>query len=116
MGSVKDYFSSLGAGLASLVKGMQITGKEFITPKITEKYPEHRDTVKVPSVSVRFWNSNMMRKEITNVSHVEYVSVIVLMAQLASQVKWWKLGTERKNASWTNMSMTWVAVLSVSCV
>ena len=48
MGSVKDYFSSLGAGLASLVKGMQITGKEFITPKITEKYPEHRDTVKVP--------------------------------------------------------------------
>ena len=48
MGSVKDYFSSLGAGLASLVKGMQITGKEFVTPKITEKYPEHRDTVKVP--------------------------------------------------------------------
>lgn len=48
MGSVKDYFSSLGAGLASLVKGMQITGKEFITPKLTEKYPENRDTVKVP--------------------------------------------------------------------
>ncbi|MBR5332928.1 MAG: NADH-quinone oxidoreductase subunit I [Muribaculaceae bacterium] len=48
MGSVKDYFSSLGAGLASLVKGMQITGKEFVTPKITEKYPENRETVKVP--------------------------------------------------------------------
>ena len=48
MGSVKDYFSSLGSGLASLVKGMQITGKEFITPKITEKYPEDRETVKVP--------------------------------------------------------------------
>ena len=48
MGSVKDYFSSLGAGLASLVKGMQITGKEFVTPKITEKYPEHREIVKVP--------------------------------------------------------------------
>ena len=40
MGSVKDYFSSLGSGIASLLKGMQITGKEFITPKITEKYPE----------------------------------------------------------------------------
>ena len=48
MGSVKDYFSSLGAGLVSLVKGMQITGKEFVTPKITEKYPEDRETVKVP--------------------------------------------------------------------
>lgn len=48
MGSVKDYFSSLGFGIASLVKGMQVTGKEFITPKITEKYPEDRETVKVP--------------------------------------------------------------------
>ena len=44
MGSVKDYFSSLGSGLLSLVKGMQVTGKEFITPKITECYPEnHKD-------------------------------------------------------------------------
>lgn len=48
MGSVKDYFSSLGHGISSLVKGMQVTGKEFITPKITEKYPEDRNTVKVP--------------------------------------------------------------------
>lgn len=48
MGSVKDYFSSLGSGIASLIKGMQITGKEFVTPKITEKYPEDREVVKVP--------------------------------------------------------------------
>ncbi len=48
MGSVKDYFSSLGSGIASLIKGMQVTGKEFVTPKITEKYPENRDTVHVP--------------------------------------------------------------------
>lgn len=48
MGSVKDYFSSLGSGIASLVKGMQVTGKEFVTPKITELYPEDRETVHVP--------------------------------------------------------------------
>lgn len=48
MGSVKDYFSSLGTGIASLIKGMSVTGKEFITPKITEKYPENRETVHVP--------------------------------------------------------------------
>ncbi|MCH5319497.1 MAG: NADH-quinone oxidoreductase subunit I [Paramuribaculum sp.] len=48
MGSVKDYFSSLGSGIMSLLKGMQVTGKEFITPKITEKYPEDRETVHVP--------------------------------------------------------------------
>lgn len=51
MGSVKDYFSSLGTGIASLLKGMQVTGKEFITPKITEKYPENRDN---PPVAPRF--------------------------------------------------------------
>lgn len=48
MGSVKDYFSSLGHGISSLVKGMQVTGKEFITPKITERYPENRDTHHYP--------------------------------------------------------------------
>ncbi|MDE6311480.1 MAG: 4Fe-4S binding protein [Muribaculaceae bacterium] len=47
MGSVKDYFSSLGTGIVSLLKGMQVTGKEFITPKITECYPENRETHKV---------------------------------------------------------------------
>ncbi len=48
MGSVKEYFSSLGFGIKSLVQGMQVTGKEFITPKITERYPEDRETRHVP--------------------------------------------------------------------
>ncbi len=48
MGSVKDYFSSLGKGIVSLVKGMEVTGKEFVTPKITERYPEDREEMKIP--------------------------------------------------------------------
>jgi NADH-quinone oxidoreductase subunit I len=48
MGSVKEYFTSLGSGFASLIKGLQVTGKELITPKITELYPEDRDTFKWP--------------------------------------------------------------------
>lgn len=48
MGSIKEYFTSLGSGFASLIKGMQVTGKEFVTPKITERYPEDRDTYKWP--------------------------------------------------------------------
>lgn len=48
MGSVKEYFTSLGSGIASLLKGMSVTGKEFVTPKITERYPEDRDTFKWP--------------------------------------------------------------------
>lgn len=51
MGSVKDYFSSLGRGVYSLIQGMEVTGKEFFTPKITEKYPENREN---PPVAPRF--------------------------------------------------------------
>lgn len=47
MGSVKEYFSNLGSGIASLIKGMQVTGKEFVTPKITEQYPDNRDNLPV---------------------------------------------------------------------
>lgn len=47
MGSVKDYFTGLGQGIASLVKGMGVTGKEFVTPKITEEYPDNRDNLPV---------------------------------------------------------------------
>lgn len=45
--SIKDYFASLFKGIWSLLKGMQVTGKEFVTPKVTEKYPENRDTLKI---------------------------------------------------------------------
>lgn len=48
MGNVKEYFKGLGNGIASLVKGLQVTGKEFVTPKITEFYPEDRTTRKWP--------------------------------------------------------------------
>ena len=43
MGSVKEYFTSLGSGFGSLIKGLSVTGKEFLTPKITERYPENRE-------------------------------------------------------------------------
>lgn len=38
----------MGSGVLSLLKGMQVTGKEFVTPKITERYPEDRETFKWP--------------------------------------------------------------------
>ena len=47
MGSIKEYFSSVGKGLTSLVKGMAVTGKEFVTPKVTECYPENRATLEI---------------------------------------------------------------------
>ena len=47
MSSIKEYFASVGKGVSSLVKGMQVTGKELVTPKITECYPENRDTLQI---------------------------------------------------------------------
>lgn len=48
MGTVKQYFTSVGKGIKSLVAGMEVTGKELLTPKITECYPENRATLNIP--------------------------------------------------------------------
>lgn len=47
MSSIKEYFTSVGKGVSSLVKGMQVTAKELVTPKVTECYPENRDTLQI---------------------------------------------------------------------
>ena len=52
MGSVSEYFSSLGSGILSLLKGMKVTGKEFVTPKITECYPENRTEHKLSLIHI----------------------------------------------------------------
>ena len=48
MSNILEYFKSVGQGVKSLVTGMCVTGKEFVTPKITEQYPENRDTLQIP--------------------------------------------------------------------
>lgn len=47
MANIKDYFKEVGSGIKSLVTGMAVTGKEFVTPKITEQYPENRETLQI---------------------------------------------------------------------
>lgn len=47
MSSFKEYFKGVGKGIASLVKGMEVTGKELVIPKITEQYPENRGTLHI---------------------------------------------------------------------
>lgn len=47
MGSIKEYFTSVGQGVKSLLVGMGVTGKELVTPKITEQYPENRKTLQI---------------------------------------------------------------------
>lgn len=47
MGSIKEYFTEAAQGLKSLVQGMAVTGKELVTPKITEQYPENRATLQI---------------------------------------------------------------------
>ena len=47
MGSIKEYFSEAAKGIKSLVDGMVVTGKELVTPKITEQYPENRASLQI---------------------------------------------------------------------
>ena len=63
MESLKNYFVNFWKGLWSLLVGMKVTGTEFVTPKVTEQYPENRETLKIGE---RFRNS--MPKVIINVS------------------------------------------------
>ena len=46
--NIKEYFSSLIEGTHSLIKGMEVTGKELFTKKVTEQYPENRAELKIP--------------------------------------------------------------------
>ena len=46
--TIKEYFASLFTGFHSLLKGMAVTGKELVTRKVTEQYPENRATLQIP--------------------------------------------------------------------
>ena len=46
--NIKEYFVSIFKGFHSLIKGMEVTGKELVTPKVTEQYPENRATLDIP--------------------------------------------------------------------
>lgn len=47
MSSILGYFKSVGDGVKSLLTGMGVTGKELVTPKVTEQYPENRATLQI---------------------------------------------------------------------
>src|SRR5574344_538372 len=44
MANNNSYFGGILSGLKTLVTGMDITMGEYVTPKITEQYPENRKT------------------------------------------------------------------------
>jgi len=43
-----QYFSGLFKGIGSLLTGMSVTIREFFKKKITQQYPENRDTLVIP--------------------------------------------------------------------
>ncbi len=49
MNSIVKYFSEIFGGVRSLLTGMSVTGKYFISPGeiVTEQYPENRATLKM---------------------------------------------------------------------
>ena len=49
MKAVIDYFKDIFRGLRTLLAGMQITGRYFISPReiVTQQYPENRDQLEM---------------------------------------------------------------------
>ena len=44
MAKNNSYFGGVISGIKTLLTGMDITMGEYVTPKITEQYPENRKT------------------------------------------------------------------------
>lgn len=43
----RTYFGKLFHGIGTLLTGFKVTGKEFFTRKVTEEYPDNRDTLQI---------------------------------------------------------------------
>lgn len=43
----RSYFGKLFHGISTLLTGFKVTGKEFFTKKVTEEYPDNRDTLQI---------------------------------------------------------------------
>ena len=50
-----NYIQGLFHGIRTLLTGLKVTGKEFVTPKITEQYPENRATLRFVTPAVLAW-------------------------------------------------------------
>ena len=43
----RTYLGGLMHGIGNLLTGMKVTGREFFTKKVTEQYPENRNTLEI---------------------------------------------------------------------
>ena len=56
----QSYIGGLLHGIGTLLTGMKVTGREFLTKKVTEQYPENRATLEI---SPRFRGRLVMPKD-----------------------------------------------------
>lgn len=61
--TIGEYFSGLFGAIKSLLTGMKVTLIELFTPKITQQYPENRDTL---IISDRFRGELVMPHDTNN--------------------------------------------------
>ncbi|MFT4072308.1 MAG: 4Fe-4S dicluster domain-containing protein [Dysgonamonadaceae bacterium] len=65
MSSVSEYFSGLYKGIRSLLIGMSVTWKELFKKKITQQYPENRDTLVISPL----WRGKLIMPHDSNNEH-----------------------------------------------
>ena len=86
--NIKEYFVSIFKGFYSLIKGMEVTGKELVTPKVPS-FTSRNDSVQRSS-------SSMMRTVTTSASLAAAVSAIAPTRPSASPNAWWTCPTARR--------------------
>lgn len=65
MSAIREYFSDLFRGIKSLLRGLSVTGKELLKPKVTQQYPENRDTLIISDM----WRGKLIMPHDENNEH-----------------------------------------------
>ena len=101
-----NYIQGLFHGIRTLLTGLKVTGKEFVTPKITEQYPENRATLKM---NERFCGTLTMPHDAEGKN--KCVACGLCQAACPSRTK----RRASPGVVWSNTNTTWEPVCSATC-
>jgi NADH-quinone oxidoreductase subunit I len=103
-----NYIQGLFHGIRTLLTGLKVTGKEFVTPKITEQYPENRATLKM---NERFCGTLTMPHD----AEGKNKCVACGLCQAACPNGTIKKRRASPGVVWSNTNTTWEPVCSATC-
>ena len=112
----KSYFGGIKFGLKSLLTGLGVTFREYLTKKVTEQYPENRKTTL--HVSPRHRGRLIMPQDAEGNNKCIACKLCEMACPngtIKSYRRQLRQRTVRKNVSLMIIFMIWANVCSVSC-